>query len=171
MIGLDEVNAMDRRAFVSHFGDVAEHARWVAERSATRRPFASREAMIAAFQSAIRDASEAEQLRLIRAHPDLAGRAAIAGEVAEESLKEQAAAGLDRLTPEEFGRFTELNRRYRDRFAIPFILAVKGATRHQILESFAERLGNDPDAEYATALDHVCRIVGLRIAGRVAAQP
>lgn len=171
MMSLAEVNAMDRLAFAARFGDVAEHAPWVAERSAARRPFASREAMIAAFQSAIRDASAAEQLGLIRSHPDLAGRAAVAGEVAVESLKEQAAAGLDRLTPEEFYRFTELNRRYRNRFAIPFILAVKGATKHQILESFAERLGNDPDAEYATALDHVCRIVGLRIAGRVAAQP
>jgi 2-oxo-4-hydroxy-4-carboxy-5-ureidoimidazoline decarboxylase len=124
--------------------------------------------MIAAFQSAIRHAPRAEQLRLICSHPDLAGRAAIAGDVAAESLKEQAAAGLDRLTAEEFDRFTELNRRYRERFAIPFILAVQGASRHQILDSFAERLGNDPDTEYATALDHVCRIVGLRIAGRVA---
>ena len=170
MISLAKVNAMDRLAFVAHFGDVAEHAPWVAERSATLRPFASCEAMIAAFQSAIRDASKAEQLRLIRSHPDLAGRAAIAGEVAAESLKEQAAAGLDRLTPEEFDRFTELNRRYRDRFAIPFIFAVKGAAKHQILDSFAERLGNDRDTEYAHALDHVCRIVGLRIAGRVAEQ-
>jgi 2-oxo-4-hydroxy-4-carboxy-5-ureidoimidazoline decarboxylase len=170
MISLAEVNAMDRLAFVARFGDVAENAPWVSERSATRRPFASREAMIAAFQSAIRDAPEADRLDLIRAHPDLAGRAAVAGEVAPESLKEQAAAGLDRLTPEEFDRFSELNRRYRDRFAIPFILAVKGATKLQILESFAARLDNDPDTEYATALDHVCRIVDLRIAGRVTEQ-
>jgi 2-oxo-4-hydroxy-4-carboxy-5-ureidoimidazoline decarboxylase len=170
MMSLAEVNAMDRQAFVARFSDVAEHAPWVAERSATRRPFANREVMIAAFQSAIRDASRAEQLSLFRSHPDLAGRAAMAGEVAAESLKEQAAAGLDRLTPVEFDRLTEINRRYRHRFAIPFIFAVKGATKHQIFQSFAERLGNDPDTEHATALDHVCRIVGLRIAGRVAEQ-
>jgi len=170
MISLAEVNAMDRRAFIARFGDVAEYAPWVAELAAMRRPFASLEAMTAAFQAVIREAPEAERLDLIRAHPDLAGRAAVAGELAEESRKEQEGAGLDRLTPEEFVCFTELNSRYRSRFAIPFIIAVKGADKHQILESFAERLGNDRDTECANALDHVCRIVGYRIAGRVAEQ-
>lgn len=170
MISLAEVNAMTKAVLVARFGDVAEHAPWVAELAALRRPFASREAMIASFQSAIREAPTAEQMGLIRAHPDLAGRAAVAGELEEESRNEQAGAGLDRLTPEEFARFNELNTRYRQRFAIPFILAVKGASKQQILESFAERLGNDRDTEYANALDHVCRIVGLRIAGRVAEQ-
>ena len=167
MISLAEVNAMAAPEFVARFGDVAEHAPWVAERAETRRPFANVEAMVAAFQTVIREAPEAERLRLIRAHPDLAGRAAMA----EESRKEQAGAGLDRLTPEEFARFTDLNSRYRSRFAIPFIFAVKGATRHQILASFAERLGNDCETEHATALEQVCRIVGFRIADRVSPQP
>jgi 2-oxo-4-hydroxy-4-carboxy-5-ureidoimidazoline decarboxylase len=161
---LAEVNAMAQPDFVDRFGDVAEHSPWVAERAASRRPFASVDAMVAAFQAAIRDALEAEQLRLIRAHPDLAGRAGMA----EESRKEQAGAGLDQLTPEEFARFTELNNRYRERFGIPFILAVKGATRHQILDSFAARLGNDRDTELANALNQVCRIVGFRLGDRVA---
>jgi 2-oxo-4-hydroxy-4-carboxy-5-ureidoimidazoline decarboxylase len=171
MMSLVEVNAMAPTAFVACFGDVAEQAPWVAERAEARRPFASLEAMIAAFQAVIREAPEAERLRLFRAHPDLAGRAAIAGDLAEASRKEQAGAGLDRLTPDEFARFTDLNSRYRSRFGIPFIFAVKGATKHQILASFAERLGNDPGAEHATALDQVCRIVGFRIADRVSPQP
>ena len=164
MMTLDEVNAMAQPDFVTCFGDVAEHSPWVAKRPETQRPFASVEAMTAAFQAAIREAPEAERLRLIRAHPDLAGRAAMA----EESRKEQAGAGLDRLSTEEFARFTDLNSRYRERFGIPFILAVKGATTHQILDSFAARLGNDRDTELANALDQVCRIVGFRIVERVA---
>jgi 2-oxo-4-hydroxy-4-carboxy-5-ureidoimidazoline decarboxylase len=161
---LAEVNAMAQPDFVARFGDVAEHSPWVAERAASRRPFASLDAMVAAFQAAIREAPEAEQLRLIRAHPDLAGRAGMA----EESRKEQAGAGLDQLSADEFARFTDLNSRYRERFGIPFILAVKGATRHQILDSFAARLGNGRDTELANALDQVCRIVGFRLAERVA---
>jgi 2-oxo-4-hydroxy-4-carboxy-5-ureidoimidazoline decarboxylase len=171
MMSLAEVNAMAAPDFIACFSDVAEHAPWVAERAQTRRPFVSVEAIIAAFQAVIRQAPEAERLRLIRAHPDLAGRAAIAGNLAEASRKEQAGAGLDRLTPEEFARFTDLNSRYRSRFGIPFIFAVKGATLHQILTSFAERLGNDPETEHATALDQVCHIVGFRIADQVSPQP
>jgi 2-oxo-4-hydroxy-4-carboxy-5-ureidoimidazoline decarboxylase len=163
MMTLAEVNAMAAPAFVARFGDVAERSTWVAERAERQRPFASVDAMVAAFQAAIRDASEAERLRLIRAHPDLAGRAAMA----EESRKEQAGAGLDRLSADEFARFTELNSQYRERFGIPFILAIKGATRHQILESFASCLGNDRDTELANSLDQVCRIVGFRLAERV----
>lgn len=167
MISLAEVNAMAAPDFIARFGDVAEHAPWVAERAETRRPFASVEAMLAAFQAVVREASEAERLRLIRAHPDLAGRAAMA----EGSRKEQAGAGLDRLTPEEFARFTDLNSRYRSRFGIPFVFAVKGAAKHQILASFAVRLGNDRETEHATALEQVCRIIGFRIADRVSPQP
>lgn len=164
MMTLGEVNAMAQPDFVERFGDVAEHSTWVAERAETQRPFASVDAMVAAFQAAIREAPEAERLSLIRAHPDLAGRAGMA----EESRKEQAGAGLDRLSAEEFARFTDLNSHYRERFGIPFILAVKGADKHQILDSFAGRLGNDRDTELANALDQVCRIVGFRLAERVA---
>jgi 2-oxo-4-hydroxy-4-carboxy-5-ureidoimidazoline decarboxylase len=168
MMSLAEVNAMPEDEFVRRFGDVAERSPWVAERAAAGRPFQTREAMVAAFDRVVREASEPERLALVRAHPDLAGRAAIAGELTEDSRKEQSSAGLDRLTPEEFGRFTELNSRYRARFGIPFIFAVKGATKHQILENFEERIGNDHAAEHANALDQVCRILRFRIAERVA---
>jgi 2-oxo-4-hydroxy-4-carboxy-5-ureidoimidazoline decarboxylase len=126
MISLAEVNAMEPAAFIERFGDVAEHAPWVAEQAARRRPFASRDAMIAAFQAAIREAGQPEQLRLIRAHPDLAGRAAMAGELTEESRSEQAGAGLDRLTPRRVLPLLRLNAATAPRFGIPFIFAVKG---------------------------------------------
>ena len=166
-VSLAAINAMTDADFVAAFGGIAEHSPWVAAAAAGRRPFVSRSAMIAAFQDAIGDAGAEAQRALLQAHPDLAGRAAIAGDLTDESRREQAGAGLDRLTAEEFGRFTVLNAAYRDRFAIPFILAVRGADKSTILAAFEARLGHAPDVEFATALEQVCRIVAFRIADRV----
>ncbi|MBH0236571.1 2-oxo-4-hydroxy-4-carboxy-5-ureidoimidazoline decarboxylase [Methylobrevis albus] len=166
-LSIADVNGLSADDFVAAFGDVAEHSPWVAEAAAAARPFADREAMVAAFEAAVGAASEAARLALIRAHPDLAGRAALAGAIAEDSKREQAGAGLDSLTPEEFSRFTDLNDRYRARFGFPFIFAVKGATKHQILAGFAERVDNDPAAEFATALRQIGRIFRFRIEDRV----
>jgi 2-oxo-4-hydroxy-4-carboxy-5-ureidoimidazoline decarboxylase len=164
---VEAVNAMSREDFVAVFGDIAEHSPWVAEKAAARRPYADRRAMAEAFIDAIFDAGEPEKLALIRAHPDLAGRAAIAGELAPESKREQAGAGLDKLTAEEFARFTELNEAYRAKFRFPFILAVKGADKRRILAAFEERIGNDHEAELANAIRQVARIVAFRIDDRV----
>ena len=166
-ISLAAANAMGLAEFVGAFGAIAEHSPWVAEAAGARRPFASRAAMVSAFQAAIGDADAEAQRGLLQAHPDLAGRAAIAGDLTDDSRREQAGAGLDRLTAEEFGRFTVLNAAYRDRFGIPFILAVRGADKATILAAFDARLGNAPDVEFATALEQVCRIVAFRIADRV----
>ena len=171
------VNALDAAAFTARFGDVAERSPWVAERAAGARPFADRAAMVAAFADAVREAPSAAQLALLRAHPDLADRAAVAagaGEVegpdgiAAESRKEQAGAGLDRLTPQEYARFGALNARYRARFGFPFIFAVKGADKGMILTAFEERIGNGAAAERAAALANVERILRFRIEDRVA---
>ena len=167
------VNALDTAGFTALFGDVAEHSPWVAERAASVRPFADREAVVAAFVAAVRDSSPESQLELIRAHPDLADRAAVAddagsGAVAAESRREQAGAGLDRLTRDEFKRFADLNARYRARFGFPFIFAVKGANKDMILASFEERIGNDAATERATALANVERILRFRIEDRIA---
>lgn len=167
-MALQDVNALDRAGFVALFGDVAEHSPWVAEAASSVRPFASRRAMSEAFLDAILDADEPRKLALLRAHPDLAGRAAIAGDLAAESKKEQAGAGLDRLTTEEFARFTELNSAYQAKFGFPFILAVKGATKDQILKSFAERIRHDHEQEFAAALIQVAKIVAFRLEDRVA---
>ncbi len=166
-ITLEAVNAMDLADFVAAFGDAAEHSPWVAERAAEQRPFASKHDMIEAFGDEVREAGPAEKLQLLRAHPDLAGRAAIAGEMAADSRREQAGAGLDTLTPEEFTRFTELNQSYTARFGFPFILAVRGADKQTILTAFAERIEREPDAERAMAVNEVIRIIGFRIADRV----
>ena len=162
-----EVDALDAGAFVARFGDVAEHSPWVAEAAAAMRPFGTREAMIAAFAAAVEAAPEAARLALIRAHPDLAGRAAIAGDLAEDSRREQAGAGLDRLSAAEFARFTDLNERYRARFGFPFVFAVKGAGKEMILAAFAERVGNAPADEFRTALAQIARIFRFRIEDRV----
>ena len=161
------VNGLSRPAFVATFGDVAENSPWVAEGAAALRPYAGREAMIAAFAEVVAKAPEAQQLALIRSHPDLAGRAAMVGEMAAESKREQTGAGLDALTPAEFRRFTELNTRYRDTFGFPFIFAVKGATKSQILEAFEARIDNPRPKEFVTALAEISRIVRFRIEQRV----
>ena len=167
-MSVETVNALDAGAFTDRFGDVAEDSPWVAEAVFDARPFADREALVAAFAAVVRSASRDAQLALLRAHPDLAGRAAVAGHIAEESRREQAGAGLDRLTTEELARFQDLNARYRARFGFPFIYAVKGATKEAILASFGDRVGNDAESERATALANVERIFRFRIEDRVA---
>lgn len=167
-MSVETVNALDAGAFTDRFGDVAEDSPWVAEAAFEARPFADREALVAAFAAVARSASRDAQLALLRAHPDLAGRAAVAGDIAGESRREQAGAGLDRLTTEELARFHDLNVRYRARFGFPFIYAVKGATKEAILAAFEDRVGNDAESERATALANIERIFRFRIEDRVA---
>jgi 2-oxo-4-hydroxy-4-carboxy-5-ureidoimidazoline decarboxylase len=166
-LSMAAVNGLDAADFVARFGDVAERSPWVAEGAARMRPFAGRDAMISAFAATVAAAPRDAQLALICAHPDLAGRAAIAGELTADSSREQTGAGLDKLTVEEFARFTDLNGRYRRKFGFPFIFAVKGATKHRILDAFAARIDNDRETEFATALEQVCRIFRFRIEDRV----
>ncbi|MBI2720435.1 MAG: 2-oxo-4-hydroxy-4-carboxy-5-ureidoimidazoline decarboxylase [Rhizobiales bacterium] len=160
---LAEANALSPAAFETEYGDVAEHSPWVARAAAAARPFASREAMVRAFEMALNSASRERQLALIRAHPDLATRARLT----EDSTREQAGAGLASLSPEEFARFTALNDAYKARFGFPFIFAVKGATKHRILASFEERLSNGEAEEFAMALSQVARIFRFRLEDRV----
>ena len=167
-LSIGAVNAFDAAAFAARFGDVAEASPWVAEAAFGSRPFPDREALVHAFAGAVRAASREKQLALLRAHPDLAGRAAVAGDMAQESRREQAGAGLDRLTTGEFARFHDLNARYRDRFGFPFIFAVKGATKEVILAAFETRIGNEREAEHVVALANVERILRFRIEDRVA---
>ena len=168
LLSIDDLNRMSVAEFAANFGDVAEHSPWVAERATGARPFADREAVVDAFAAVLRGAARDERLAVLRAHPDLAGRAAIAGDLSEDSRREQAGAGLDRLTPGEFERFTTLNAAYKERFDIPFIFAVKGATKGMILAAFEERLSNGLEDELKSAIDNVCRIMRFRIEDRVA---
>src|SRR5688500_7543530 len=119
---MDSINALGRDEFVERFGEVFEASPWVAAAAWERRPFANPRELHAAMADAVRQAPRDRQLDLIRAHPDLAGRAAIAGDVTEHSRDEQASAGLDRLTPEEHEAFTRANTAYRERFGFPFVI-------------------------------------------------
>ncbi len=160
-----DVNDMTPAGFLEAFGDVAEHSSWVAREAASFRPFANRDDMIRYFESALHAANRDAQLALIRAHPDLATKARLTG----DSTREQAGAGLNALTTEEFARFTVLNDAYKQRFGFPFIFAVKGATKQMILDGFEGRVGNAIDAEFAMAISQVCRIFRFRIEDRVQA--
>ncbi|HXF89994.1 MAG TPA: 2-oxo-4-hydroxy-4-carboxy-5-ureidoimidazoline decarboxylase [Xanthobacteraceae bacterium] len=163
-LSIAAINSLDAAAFAAQLGHVCEHAPWVARRAAERRPFRSRDDLHRAMLAVIAAASEAEQLTLLRNHPELAGKAAIAGDLTADSKKEQGGAGLDRLTAAEYERFHALNRAYNEKFGFPFILAVKGKTKDEILAAFAARVDNDRAEEFRTALEQVGRIIGFRLA-------
>jgi len=155
---------MDAHDFIARYADIYEHSPWVAERVAplvTEGDGTEQLAMLMA--DCVDNASTEQQLELIRAHPDLAGRAQIAGELTAESTVEQASAGLDQCSPEEFERFQRLNGAYRDKFGFPFVMAVRGSSRSQILDAFAARLENDYDLEFETALAEIHKIARLRL--------
>jgi OHCU decarboxylase len=162
-IATAELPRLERDRFLELFGGVFEHAPWVAEGAFAAGPFHSIEALHGAMVQAMRRAPRARQLALIRAHPDLAGRAAVAGELTAASRAEQASAGLDQCTPAEFERFQELNRTYKEKFGFPFILAVKGRGRAEILAAFERRLENSGDAEFDEALNQIAEIARLRL--------
>jgi 2-oxo-4-hydroxy-4-carboxy-5-ureidoimidazoline decarboxylase len=157
------VSGEDRDAFLARLGHVAEDSPWVAERAWARGPFAGAADTADAFAAVAREATPAEQLALIRAHPDLAGRAALAGGLTADSAREQASAGLDRLTPGDLERFTALNDRYRARFGFPFVMRVAGRSVDEILAAYERRLAHDADAERATAIGEIADIMRLRI--------
>ena len=165
---LDEINRLEPEAFVAYFGGVFEHSPWVAEGVVALRPFASPAALLDAMAAVVRSAPEAQRLALIRAHPDLAGKAALAGELTQESTGEQAGAGLDRLTPDEYARFATLNGGYQTKFGFPFVMAVKGADKHAILAVFVTRLEHDPKTEAARAIEEIVKIGGFRLHDLVA---
>jgi OHCU decarboxylase len=127
------------------------------------RPFADTTEVAAAFRRAIEDAPRERQLALVRAHPDLAGKAALAGELTAESREEQSSAGLDRLTPDELADFTRHKDAYRERFGFPFVICVAENTKESILAAYVSRLANDADAELRTAVDEVAKICALRL--------
>lgn len=155
-----------RSDFIEKFGGVFEHSPFIAERAYDAGfvivPLTAKglhDGMVLEF----RNASREERLGVLRAHPDLAGKLAIAGELTQDSAREQAGAGLDRLTEREHSRFTELNNAYAEKFGFPFIIAVKGLNKDDILAAFERRIDNDPDEEFETAAAQVERIALLRL--------
>lgn len=161
------LNGMDARAFVGALCHVFEHAPWVAERAVLRRPFSDCVALHRAMTEVVAMAATEEQEALIRGHPELAGKAAIARDLTADSAREQSDAGLDRLTRAEYERFHVLNSAYTAKFGFPFIMAVKGRSKDEILAAFAQRLENSRDEEFATALEQIGRIAAFRLADLV----
>jgi 2-oxo-4-hydroxy-4-carboxy-5-ureidoimidazoline decarboxylase len=153
------LNSFDQTRFVDAIGWVFESSPWVAERAWLARPFASLEALLDAMKAAVEAARPEEQLALLRAHPDLGTRA----RVSAESAKEQSGAGLDRLTPEEFERFAHLNSSYRNKFGFPFLFAVTGSTKHDVIDALERRLHASPEEEFREALRQVYRIAEFRL--------
>ncbi len=161
---------LDRPAFVAHYGDIYEHSPWVAELAWQRGLSPAEdtpEGLAEVMGSVLREASPERQLEVIRAHPDLAGKAAVAGELTDDSTREQAGAGLDQCTPEELARFERLNAAYKAKFGFPFVMAVKGSDRHAILAAFETRLPNDPAEERRTAIEQINRIARFRLDARL----
>jgi len=156
---IEELNSMDRAAFASAVGWVFEHSPWVAERAWESRPFADFQALHAEMVRQVERAAPREQLALLRAHPDLGARARIG----PASTAEQTGAGLDRLTPDEFESLARLNGAYKEEFGFPFLYAVKGSAKHDILAALERRLSSTPEAERAEALRQVFRIAGFRL--------
>ena len=157
---------LSRTAFVDRFGGVFEHSPWVAEAAfeAGLDDGCDGAAGLHALMSrAMMAGTDEQKLALIMAHPDLAGRLARAGRLTAESTKEQASAGLDQLTDDERVRFTELNDAYKARFGFPFIMAVKGRSKGEIMDAFERRIAHDRDQEFSTALSEISRIALLRL--------
>lgn len=165
---LETLSNMSQADFVATLGDVFEHSPWVAERAWTSRPFDSIDALHATMVAAVDAASKEEQTALIRAHPELAGKEAKAGTLTRASTGEQKGAGLDQCTAEELARLHGLNAAYQERFGFPFIIAVKGRNRHQIMDAVEERLANDMDTEFRTCLDQIAQIGRFRLDAMIA---
>jgi OHCU decarboxylase len=160
---MQEVNELGREAFIERFGRLFEHSPWVAADAWSDRPFADEDELFEALRSAMYSAPMDRKLALIRAHPDLAGRAAIEGTLTRSSKTEQASAGLDRLTPDEYEAFTRLNGAYRERFGFPFVVCVREHTKESILRVAAERLEHTRDEEVRVALEEIAKIARLRL--------
>ena len=158
---------MKRSEFIERFSGVYELSPWVAEQAWDGGGSASEDTLdgLACALAGIVNAQDKNQLMvLIRNHPDLAGKAAIAGELTEESTSEQSSAGIDRCTDEEFENFTNLNNAYKQKFGFPFIMAVRDSNRHAILEAFEQRLHNDTEQEFNRAIEEIHKIARFRLA-------
>jgi OHCU decarboxylase len=155
---------MSQPEFIARYSGIYEHSAWVAEEAA---PFVADstdlDAIAGVMADCVDNASTEKQLELIRAHPDLAGKAQVAGELTADSTSEQSSAGLDQCSAEEYDRFQALNTAYHDKFGFPFVMAVRNSSRTEILEAFGSRLENDPDMEFETALAEIHKIARLRL--------
>ncbi len=166
-VSLEQLNALDATAFTATLADIFEHAPWVAETAAARRPFATVAALHEAMMDAVNAAPAEQRLAFINGHPELGGKVARAGAMTADSRSEQGSLGLDRLSDAEFERFERLNAAYRQKFGVPYIICVRRHTRDSILNNFERRLAGDRETELATAVGEIARITRLRLVAKV----
>ena len=180
MLTLEQINAASPAQFVALLDGTYEHSPWVAERAGAQRPFASLAALKRALTVSVREAGREAQLKLIRAHPELAGKAMVSRNLTAESTNEQGKAGLADCTPEEFARLQQLNAAYNAKFGWPFMLAVRGPnpkqdgpglSRAEIIATFGRRLAHHPDFEFAEALRQIHRVAEIRLNDKFGVQP
>jgi N-carbamoyl-L-amino-acid hydrolase len=176
MLTLETLNAADEAGFTALLDGVYEHSPWIAARAWAKRPFATLAQLKRGLVEAVREAAREEQLGLIRAHPELAGKAMVAKSLTAESTNEQNKAGLTNCTPEEFATIQKLNADYNAKFGFPFILAVRGPRglglqKAEIIATFARRLANGPDFEFAEALRNIHRIAEIRLDDKFGQEP
>ncbi|MFX1672277.1 2-oxo-4-hydroxy-4-carboxy-5-ureidoimidazoline decarboxylase [Paraburkholderia sp. A2WS-5] len=160
---LDQLNTASTDAFVAALSGIFEHSPWVAEAAAQQRPYTSIDTLHKTMSNIVETAGEEKQLALINAHPELAGKAAVRGELTDESTREQSGAGLNLCTQEEFDKLQALNQAYREKFGFPFILAVRGYDRHGIIANFESRVNNTRTDEMRASLDQIYRIARFRL--------
>jgi OHCU decarboxylase len=160
---ISQLNQLGQAAFIRVVGPVFEHSPWIAEAAWLEKPFASLEQLHNALCGIVRNSGEEIRLALIRSHPDLVGRAALAGSLTRESSNEQAGAGLDRLSPEEVDLFQRQNAAYKNKFGFPFVICARLNKKDTILAGFEQRLKNSREQEVKTALEEIFKIAELRL--------
>jgi len=169
-MNLNDLNRLSAAEFTEALAGIYEHSPWIAAAAHARAPFADSDALVAALREAVTQAPPARQLALLRAHPELAGKEAASGTLTAHSSEEQKGAGLVNLSEAEKAELAELNRRYRDKFGFPFIIAVRYHTKSSILAELRRRAaGEDAAREFATCLDQVHEIAWLRLVALLAA--
>lgn len=154
---------MDQNGFTLALADIFEHSPWIPSKTWIERPFDTIDDLHEKLCLTLDAASTEQKIELIRAHPDLAGKLAISGELTEYSTNEQQSAQLDKLSKEQFKRISSLNNRYKEKFGFPFIICVKEHSQASIFEHFEERVQNDSNSELAAALFQICRIAWHRL--------
>jgi 2-oxo-4-hydroxy-4-carboxy-5-ureidoimidazoline decarboxylase len=163
MLTLKELNQLPEIEFTNILGSIFEHSPWVAKQTYEFRPFSSVDSLLQYMFDLVKESPQADRLKLICNHPQLAGKEAEQGSLTEHSKNEQDAAGLNHCTAEELAQLQTLNQQYLDKFGFPFVIAVKGLTRHDILAAMQQRIDNPLEQEFDACIDQIGRIAEFRL--------
>lgn len=160
---IENLNKLSNDAFIERLGSIYEHSPWVAEQAYQQHPFDSADSLQKIMFDIVQASGIDDRLTLIRNHPELAGKEADAGTLTADSQKEQSNAGLNHCTAEELKQIRELNKDYLDKFSFPFVIAVSGLNKHQIIAAMQDRLQHDDETEFATSIKEIGKIGRIRL--------